>query len=118
MTALPIADRAPGALSDPAPMIRALLGAANKTKRDLGDHLGLSEPQMSKRMKGLIPWRHTELVAAADYFGVTVGNLFRDPMESLKTRSENAGRRLALASSRSVPDQRFKHKGSPLLVST
>ena len=72
-------------------MIRALLGAANKTKRDLGDHLGLSEPQMSKRMKGLIPWRHTELVNAADYFGVTVGNLFRDPMESLKTRSEKSG---------------------------
>ena len=73
-------------------MIRALLGAADKTKRELGDHLGLSEPQMSKRMKGTIPWRHPELVAIADYFGVSVGTLFRDPMESLKTRSEKSER--------------------------
>lgn len=99
-------------------MIRALLGASGQNVRQLAGYLHISEGQVSKRMNGAIPWRHTELVNIADFFGVTVGVLFRDPLQTLKTRSEKSERRLTLAASRPHPDRRYKSKGSPLLATT
>lgn len=103
-------------------MIRALLGATGRTVRQLGEAVGLNETQMSRRMKGSVPWRAQELVRIATYFGVTPGTLYRDPMESLKTRSETSERAadqgLRVASSRKTPDRRFKPApGLPLMAS-
>ncbi len=99
-------------------MIRALLGATGATVRDLAVAIGQTESAMSRRMKGTIPWRAHELVDIARYFDVPVGLLYRDPLESLKTRSEKSGsaaQRLRLASSRPKPDARYRNRGAPLL---
>lgn len=102
-------------------MIRALLGATDTTVRQLAEHMHINEGQMSRRMKGKIPWRAHELVAIAEFFGVTVGTLFRDPLESLRTRSDKSGtagqRHLSVAATTLRP-RPGKYLGPPLLATT
>lgn len=99
-------------------MIRALLGARNESVRDLARALHIADTQVHKRLKGVIPWRAYELEAIAEHFDVAVGVLYRDPMESLKTRSEKsrtAGQRhLTSLDGGGQPPR--KNLGSPLLA--
>jgi transcriptional regulator with XRE-family HTH domain len=52
--------------------VRAELARQNMTQRQLAECLGLSQPQTSKRLKGLIEFRPSELEKAATLLGVPV----------------------------------------------
>lgn len=56
--------------------IRALLGRHQRTQTDLAGLLNISQSQMSKRLRGVIPFDIDELASVAHYFGVSVGSLF------------------------------------------
>ena len=62
--------------------IRALLGRYGRTQTDLATRLGMSQSQLSKRLRGAIPFDTDELVKVADYFGVTVGSLFGEATQN------------------------------------
>jgi transcriptional regulator with XRE-family HTH domain len=52
--------------------VRAELARQHVTQRQLGEHLGLSQPQITKRLNGAIEFRPSELEAAADLLRVPV----------------------------------------------
>lgn len=56
--------------------IRALMGrhAVNQTK--LAQALGISQPSLSDRLRGIVPWDVDDLYAVAEHFSVDVRNLF------------------------------------------
>ena len=56
--------------------IRSLMGRHAKNQGDLALALSISQSQMSKRLRGIIPLDSDELVSIAAYFGVSVGSLF------------------------------------------
>ena len=47
----------------------------NITQRDIATLLNLSQPSISERLRGQIPWTVEELVAVADHLGTTVAAL-------------------------------------------
>src|SRR5690625_2164407 len=55
--------------------LRVLMARYGQTQRDLAQLLGISQGQMSKRMKGTIAFDVTELQTIADRFNVTVADL-------------------------------------------
>jgi transcriptional regulator with XRE-family HTH domain len=56
--------------------IRSLMGRYSRTQGDLADLLEVSQTQVSRRLRGIIPFDSDELMAVANYFGVSVGYLF------------------------------------------
>lgn len=56
--------------------VRMLLVRDDKTQTDLAVQMGLSQSQLSKRIRGTIAFDLDELVFLADYFNVSVGLLF------------------------------------------
>jgi|GEM_PF-2117624 len=73
VTALPQHDDTRSVI---AAEIRSLMGRHAKTQGDLAVALGISQSQMSKRLRGVIPLDSDELTSIATYFGVSVGSLF------------------------------------------
>lgn len=53
-----------------------LLAESGRTQMDLGIHLGHSQSWVSKRMSGVLHWEVTDLDALADFFGLSVPELF------------------------------------------
>lgn len=56
--------------------IRMLLARDQQTQTNLALALGVTQSQLSKRLRGTIPFDLDELVVVADYFNVSVGYLF------------------------------------------
>ena len=56
--------------------IRMLLARDQKPQAQLAVVLGITQSQLSKRLRGVILFDLEELVKVADYFRVSVGNLF------------------------------------------
>jgi transcriptional regulator with XRE-family HTH domain len=50
--------------------------ARHLTQTALAKHLGISQPALSKKLRGERPWYTQELVITANQLGVTVGELF------------------------------------------
>lgn len=55
--------------------IRAGLARSNRKQADLAACLGISQPQVSARLRGQVAWTVDELVAVAEFLGVTPGSL-------------------------------------------
>lgn len=50
--------------------IRAEMARQHKLQRELAEALGLSQPQIGKRLRGTIPFDVAELQKAAEFLGV------------------------------------------------
>lgn len=50
--------------------IRGQLARAHRTQADLAAVLGVSQPQVSARMRGDVPWRVDELLKVAEWLDV------------------------------------------------
>lgn len=62
--------------------IRAELARRGLSQRDLATHLGISQSQLSKRLRGQIDLSVAELSAAAAYLDVPIGALLPEPVEA------------------------------------
>lgn len=58
-----------------ARQIRVRLAADRKTGKQLAQHMGLTQDQLSRRIIGRTPIGIDELAAAADFFGIGVTDL-------------------------------------------
>lgn len=56
--------------------VRAEMGRQRMTHQQLAEALGLSQPQTTKRLNGVIEFRPSELEAAAELLGVPVVQFF------------------------------------------
>lgn len=74
--------------------IRAELSRGGLTQADLAHFMGENEMWISRRMKGAPAFSTNEVQAAADYLGVSVGDLFI--AHSRPSRPGNGARRRAL----------------------
>jgi len=61
--------------TDPAAGVRAELARAGKTQGDLASHLGISQPQVSARMRGSVEFRLSELRGIAAWLDVPLAAL-------------------------------------------
>lgn len=59
--------------------VRAEMARQRMTQRRLAAHLGLSQPQVMKRLNGAIEFRPSELERAAELFGVPVTQFLPTP---------------------------------------
>lgn len=55
--------------------VKALLGRYDLTQSDLATHLEMTQSQVSKRLRGAIPFNIVELQTMAEYFNVSVAQL-------------------------------------------
>lgn len=62
--------------------VRALMGRYNVNQTKLADVLGVTQTQVSKRLRGLIPFDVDELDVMAGYFRVSVTELVGGPANS------------------------------------
>jgi transcriptional regulator with XRE-family HTH domain len=56
--------------------VRILLARRKVKQRQLADALGLSQPAVSRRISGEREFSASEISATAEFFGVSVGELF------------------------------------------
>ena len=56
--------------------VRVLMVRRRMTQADLAEVLDLGQSEVSKRLRGTVPFRFDEIVFIADYFGVSIGALF------------------------------------------
>lgn len=61
--------------------IRVAALRAGVSQNDIAEMLGVSQPALSRRMTGDVDFRVAELVAIADYLGVTVDQLLEPAAE-------------------------------------
>lgn len=61
------------------PALRAEMARAGVDQKQIAEALGYSPSQVTKRMRGEIPWRVTELQAIAIYLKVPVTALIDEP---------------------------------------
>jgi transcriptional regulator with XRE-family HTH domain len=73
--------------------IRAELARRNRSQGQLAAHLGMSEMKLSRRMLSHPEFTSSEIVAVAEYFGLTPGELFIDYQDGAK-RAIGGGRTL------------------------
>ncbi|MEU5939377.1 helix-turn-helix transcriptional regulator [Micromonospora sp. NPDC047548] len=59
--------------------VRAELARQNKTQRDLGDLLHITQPSVQLRLSGQRPFRAEELVLIADWLGVPPAQFLPEP---------------------------------------
>jgi transcriptional regulator with XRE-family HTH domain len=62
--------------------IRAEMGRQNLSGRQLAEAVGLSQTMASRRLRGLIEFRPSELDKIADLLGVPVTQFMRQPATS------------------------------------
>lgn len=55
-----------------AAQVRAEISRQMKPQRELVELLGISQAQVSERVRGDVEWRISELVKVADYLGLPV----------------------------------------------
>ncbi|GAA4075582.1 helix-turn-helix domain-containing protein [Nocardioides kongjuensis] len=56
--------------------IRVLMTRRRLTQGDLATVLGVGQSEISKRLRGTVPFRFDEIVELARYFDVSIGSLF------------------------------------------
>ena len=56
--------------------VRAEVARAQVTQTDLGEALGLTQTQVSRRLAGHVEFGATELAVLADYLGVAVSTFY------------------------------------------
>lgn len=64
-------------------MITTLARAHGVTLGQVADELGIHRNRLADKIAGRQPFRESEIIAAAAFFGVTPGQLFQDPLELL-----------------------------------
>lgn len=77
--------------------IRGLLGKNQKSQKDLGKLLDLTQGSISNRLRGEVPWSIDELDLVAGYFDVPIMDLFADLGISEIPCFDNSDDQLALA---------------------
>lgn len=60
--------------ADIAAEVRAEISRQKKPQREIADILGLSQQQVSERVRGDVEWRISELVRVADWLQVPITN--------------------------------------------
>ena len=58
-----------------ATLVAADLKAHGRTQQQLADHLGITQPNVSKRLRGESPFTLDELPKIAEFFGTTIEHL-------------------------------------------
>lgn len=58
--------------------VRAELARRGLLQRQLAEHLGISQPQISRRLEGVIAFNVDELASVAEFLGVPVTLLLDD----------------------------------------
>lgn len=64
--------------------VRAWLGRRSMTQSALADILGYTQPQVSRRLKGLQPFRVDELLTITTHMNITLGQLLGDELVNEK----------------------------------
>jgi transcriptional regulator with XRE-family HTH domain len=59
--------------------IRAEMARQGVSQRQIGEVLGISQPQVSKRLLGEVAFNTTELEKVAEFLGVPVTNFMHTP---------------------------------------
>lgn len=77
-------------------MIATLTRAHGFTRAQVAGALGIHPNRLADKIAGRQPFRESEIIAAAELFGVTPGRLFEDPLALLSGVSESAWTPLAL----------------------
>lgn len=72
------------------PMIATLARAHELTIGEVADELGIHRNRLADKIAGRQPFRESEIIAAAELFGVEPGRLFEDPLALLNGRSSSA----------------------------
>lgn len=72
--------------------IREALTARGWTQTTVGDLLGLEQPQVSRRLRGVHSWRVSELKSLADALGCTVDDLLADELAAATRQRLEAAR--------------------------
>jgi len=62
-----------------ADKIRVAMLLQNKGQRELAEVLGISQPQVSERLRGLVAIRVDELEKIADFLGIPASKLLDTP---------------------------------------
>lgn len=83
--------------------VRMLLARGGKTQTDLAVAMGLGQSQLSKRIRGTIPFDLDELVFLSDYFDVPVGLLFGEMTITPQPSGPGGGSRYAIRDSNPEP---------------
>ena len=79
--------------------IGALMGAKRVSRRRMAAEIGLSEMQLGRRLNGHQQFSEDDLAMIADYFGVSVGDLYNPErvLSTLAYKRESAGTRPELS---------------------
>lgn len=64
-------------------MISTLARARGLTMGQVAEELGIHRNRLADKIAGRQPFRESEILAAAELFGVAPGRLFDDPLELL-----------------------------------
>ncbi len=64
------------------------MGRRRATQADLAEALGKSQPYVSRRLSGEVPFDIDDLYRLADYFGVEVTDLLGSPKSAWSTVDE------------------------------
>lgn len=72
------------------PMIANLARAHGLTIGQVAEALGIHRNRLADKIAGRLPFRESEILAAAKLFGVEPGQLFEDPLALLSGRSSSA----------------------------
>lgn len=72
------------------PMIATLTRAHGYTRGQVAAALGIHPNRLADKVAGRQPFRESEILAAAELFGVSPGRLFEDPLLLLTGGSESA----------------------------
>ena len=63
--------------------VRAEVARRRVSQAAIAEHLGLSQPGVSRRLRGVTAFSAAELVAVAELLGVTAASLLEDPQTSM-----------------------------------
>ena len=67
--------------------IFALMGMARASQTKLAGHIGISQPQLSQRLNGKVPFSEDELAKIAGVFGIDVPDLYDTEQAIRKART-------------------------------
>jgi transcriptional regulator with XRE-family HTH domain len=94
--------------------VRVLMTRRRINQTQMAKDLGIGQSEVSKRLRGVVPFRFDEIVFLADYFGVSVGSLFGETTDrGPRPGGPDEGLRYAIRDSNPEPAD-MVHLGSDL----